>query len=262
MKRSMLVAERRQLLNAATPHSIFNVRSEDGRVERTFQVPETRRVAAPATVELETRDDAATPVIRGHAAVFDQRSYDLGGFYEVVARGAFRRALDAGAAECRCLFNHDPNMVLASVHNRTLDLREDPKGLHYYAQPIDTTYAADVRALIARGDVFQSSFAFTVERDRWELTEADEVVRTILEVRDLFDVSPVTYPAYPQTDASARSSAAPEGAEEELTPVEGVVASDDASDAAATEARKAELRELQLRSTRRWADLRSVARDQ
>lgn len=204
---TLLTAERRLLLNAAVPHSIFQVRTASGDT-RTFKVAERRHVTAPTTVELETRDDGTVPVIRGHAAVFDRESYDLGGFTEIVARGAFRRSLDdpARSGDCRCLFNHDPSMVLASTHNNTLDLREDPQGLHYYATPAETSYAEDVRALIRRGDVYQSSFGFTVLRDRWEEREDGTILRTILEIDQLYDVSPVTFPAYPQTDVSARDA--------------------------------------------------------
>lgn len=258
--KTVLAAERRQLLNASVPHSIYQVRTSAGET-RTFKIDERRSLVAPATVQIETRDgDEERPVIRGHAAVFDRRSFDLGGFYEVIARGAFRKALDEGrAADCRCLFNHDPNMVIASTHNNTLDLREDPQGLHYYADPADTSYGRDVRELIRRGDVYQSSFAFTVERDRWEEDDEGNILRTILEVRDLYDVSPVTYPAYGQTDVSGRAQ--PEGVSE-LVPsetVEGelVVRADDTApvdaDEADREAREARKRELLAGSARRLA---------
>lgn len=258
--KTVLVAERRQLLNAPVPHSVYQVRTLSGET-RTFKVEERRNITAPATVELEVRNgDTERPVIRGHAAVFDRRSFDLGGFTEVIARGAFRKALDEGrAADCRCLFNHDSNLVLASVHNNTLDLREDPQGLHYYADPADTSYGRDVRELIRRGDVYQSSFAFTIDRDRWEEDEDGEIVRTILEVRDLYDVSPVTYPAYGQTDVSGRTLP-----EEESTslvpsePAEGelVVRTDDTAPVDADlvadrEAREARKLELLAGSTRR-----------
>lgn len=148
----------------------------------------------------DTDHDAFT--IRGHAAVFDRLSEDLGGFREKIARGAFRKALDRGD-DVRLLFNHDANFVLARTKAGTLDLRENPRGLHVYADVAPTSYAADLRVLMGRRDVDQMSFGFTVARDEW--TERDgEVIRTIREIDRLFDVSVVTYPAYPQTDAAAR----------------------------------------------------------
>lgn len=238
-----LAVERRQIQNSG--NSVYRVETRDG--TRTFQLPDRRELRADTTIE--TRDnDEGSPVIRGHAAVFDSRSEDLGGFFENVARGAFRKALDRGG-EVKALFNHDPNIVLGNTRNNTLDMREDPKGLHYYATPPKTQAAEDVRELIRSGYVTQSSFAFTVERDRWEENEDGEVIRTILEVRDLFDVSPVTYPAYLSADTSAREleTVVPaEGEEERMASVEPDGEDD-------REAHKARLSELQSGAKRRLA---------
>ena len=57
--------------------------------------------------------------------------------------------------------------------------------------------------LIQRGDVTQMSFGFRTISDEFQMVDG-EVVRTLKAVR-LFDVSPVTFPAYPQTDVAARS---------------------------------------------------------
>ena len=222
--------EKRHLHDAATPASIFTLTGEDGE-QRTFQVPEVRTLVAPTVIEeraacpacgCDCPDGAAACPdcgaqlassagggafhFRGHAAVFDSASEDLGGFTEYVARGAFKRALDKHP-DVRALFNHDPNYVLGRTKSKTLDLREDPRGLHYYVTAPDVSYARDLRALMLRGDIDQSSFAFTVERDKW-VEQDGKVTRTIQEIRDLYDVSVVTVPAYPEADASARTSPA------------------------------------------------------
>ena len=57
---------------------------------------------------------------------------------------------------------------------------------------------------ISRGDISQSSFGFIVGEDEWEKTEEGNL-RTITKVERLYDVSPVTYPAYPETNAAVRS---------------------------------------------------------
>jgi hypothetical protein len=251
-----LTVERRTLHDAPTPHSVVTVRSPAGE-ERAFKVSERRELAAPTEISLEDRDGTDGPVIRGHAAVFDRESHDLGGFTEVLARGAFKRALDdpARSSETRALFNHDPNIVLGAVRNNTLDLREDPRGLHYYAIPPDTQQARDVRALIRDGYVGQSSFAFTVERDRWEERDDGTILRTILEIGSLYDVSPVTYPAYPQTDAMARDAAdetvVPTVADEERdAPTGAEMASSDATTNDPRESQALKHRELLERSGR------------
>lgn len=153
--------------------------------------------------DVELREDGDKIQFTGHAAVFTRLSEDLGGFRERIQPGAFKKVLDANA-DVRFLFNHDPNHVMARTKSGTMELREDPKGLRVYAELAPTTIAKDLRVLVKRGDVDGMSFAFSVDKDVW--AEEDGVLtRTIVSFRDLFDVGPVVYPAYPQTDASMRA---------------------------------------------------------
>jgi HK97 family phage prohead protease len=153
--------------------------------------------------ELRIDGNDRTPVITGHAAVFNQRSLDLGGFYEIIAPGAFANTIKT--ADVRALFNHDANFILGRTKSRTLELSEDEKGLSVRISPPDSIWANDLLESIKRGDIDQMSFGFSVSEagQKWQRS-GGEVLRTLLAV-ELFDVSPVTYPAYPQTDVSARS---------------------------------------------------------
>lgn len=168
-----------------------------------------RRVA-PVLTEVRSDGDGSWTLV-GHAAVFDSSSGDLGGFREVIQRGAFRKVLKSDTLDVRALFNHDQNQVLGRTTNGTLKLTEDPRGLRYEVNVADTTYGRDLRVLLERGDVTQSSFAFKVSRDgqAWTDTEGG-LVRTITEFSDLLDVSPVTYPAYEATSSMALTSTAEE----------------------------------------------------
>jgi HK97 family phage prohead protease len=139
--------------------------------------------------------------VRGHAAVFNRLSLDLGGFRERIAPDAFTAALDRNP-DVHALWDHDTKYVLARTKNKTLDLREDPQGLHFWAKVADTSYAKDLRLLMERGDVDQASFAFTVARDEWTTDDHENVTRTILEVGELYDVTITAQGAYPQTDAA------------------------------------------------------------
>lgn len=154
----------------------------------------------------EVRDDGSFD-FEGHAAVFDEMSDDLGfpglgSFHEQIKRGAFKPTLDD---DVRFLFNHDPNMVLARSTSGTLELSEDPKGLLAKANVAPTSYAQDIRVLLERRDISQMSFGFIVDEDEWVEDKDGNVTRTILKFEELFDVSVVTFPAYPQTDAQARA---------------------------------------------------------
>lgn len=162
------------------------------------------RIYAADTMRMERRDDKDSPVMVGHAAVFDQDT-DIGGyFHERVAPGAFARAIRED--DVRSLFNHDPNFILGRNRARptpTLRLREDGTGLYTETDLPDTSYGRDLEVSLERGDISQMSFAFRVKAEKWE-EQADKWLRTILEVL-LYDISPVTFPAYPTTDVGLRS---------------------------------------------------------
>lgn len=155
--------------------------------------------------EIEVSDNTGSPFIRGHAAVFDKLSENLGGFVEIVGRSAFNRTIQQ--ADVRALYNHDENMVLGRSSSGTLKLSIDGSGLYYEISPPDTTYARDLMTVMERGDVNQSSFAFFTNEDLWAMTEAEYPLRTLTDVT-LVDISPVTYPAYPDADSGLGRSAA------------------------------------------------------
>ncbi len=143
-------------------------------------------------------------IIEGHAAVFDSWSETLGGifpFKEIVRKGAFNESI--GKDDIRALFNHDPNYVLGRNRAGTLELVEDEIGLRVRITPPETSWAKDIQTSIKRGDITQMSIGFIVEEDKWS-TENGMDVREIRKVQ-LFDVSPVTFPAYTATDVGVRA---------------------------------------------------------
>jgi hypothetical protein len=161
-----------------------------------------RRLFVLDGMKVERRKDEK-PEIVGHAAVFNREASIGGWFIEVVAPGAFRRAI--AEDDVRSLFNHDPNLILGRNRAGTLKMSEDDTGLMTVTTPPDTTTARDLLISIERGDISQMSFGFRVRRQEWD--ETGEILkRKILEV-ELFDVSPVTFPAYTETDVSVRSAA-------------------------------------------------------
>jgi HK97 family phage prohead protease len=153
----------------------------------------------PFEVRVEKRDDGQTLIV-GHAAVFDQLSEDLGGFREQIQAGAFVDAI--ATDDVRALWNHNPDFILGRNRSNTLRLVEDVRGLAIEIIPPDTQTVRDlVLTPMERGDVSQMSFAFSVRPggQDWAKNDSGQLIRTLKKLR-LYDVSPVTYPAYPQTD--------------------------------------------------------------
>jgi len=153
--------------------------------------------------------------IRGYAAVYNSDSEWMGGFYEQIATGAFDEVMDN---DTRAYFNHDENLLLGRVSSGTLRLGSDERGLYYEVDLPNTSYANDLVELMKRGDVNQSSFAFLIDRDRWEERDG-KTYRIIEKVSRLLDVSPVAQPAYPDATSELmmrKDTPESEGAEVEV----------------------------------------------
>jgi len=140
--------------------------------------------------------------VEGYASVFNSMSEDLGGFREIILPGAFKNAL---GDDVRALYNHDSNYLLARTTSGTLELKEDEKGLYYRFEMPNTSYGNDLLELYRRGDLTQSSFGFTVDKDSWRMEEGQHI-RYIESVSSLFDVSAVVYPAYVSSSSGLRSA--------------------------------------------------------
>jgi HK97 family phage prohead protease len=159
-------------------------------------------------VELRADGDAGRRMA-GHAAVFnvDQPIGPASNPYwiERIAPGAFRQSIEQD--DVRALFNHDANIVLGRNRAGTLRMVEDEIGLAVEIIPPDTQAGRDLLVSIERGDITQMSFGFYSRRQMWEELADGSVRRTLQEV-ELFDVSPVTYPAFPATDIQVREARA------------------------------------------------------
>ena len=160
---------------------------------------------------LELRAAAGKSKIGGYALKYGTYSQNLGGYVESIKSGTFTKSL-ADAGDVLCRYQHDSDMLLGRTLSETLRLADDSTGLDYEADLPDTSYARDLAALAARGDVRHSSFAFRVMPggDEWGLTEMGFPLRTLLEAQ-LVDVAPVVTPAYLDTSTGLRSLAEQRG---------------------------------------------------
>ena len=153
--------------------------------------------------EFKTREDGDNPKIEGYFAVFNS-NYDIApGMSESVAPGAFD---DTISGDIRALVNHDTTLVLGRTTAHTLDLRQDEHGLwgEITVNPKDSD-AMNLYERVKRGDVNQCSFGFDITDEESSVSENGDVHWTIKGV-NLYEVSCCTFPAYEQTNISARSA--------------------------------------------------------
>jgi len=175
--------------------------------------------------EFHVRSENGQSVVDGHGAVFNKLSQNLGGFVERVLPGAFRKTI--AESDVRALFNHDSNLILArsasgTTTDGTLRLAEDATGLAYDFDVPDTSAGRDLVVSMGRGDISQSSFSWYDDDVEWSLSPEGFPLRTIIEVRRLADVSPVTYPAYLDADSGLARQAFRSLADDKHLPVEEV----------------------------------------
>lgn len=153
-------------------------------------------------LEIREAADGGPSRIVGRAVPYGELSLDLGGFREIIVAGAF----DIADKDIRSLWQHDSSMVLGRTSAGTMALTTDERGIYPDITPPDTQWARDAMVSLKRGDVSGFSFGFVVDEDNWVVT-GREIVRQVLHAQ-LLEVSPVTFPAYPQTSAQVRDRVA------------------------------------------------------
>ena len=153
--------------------------------------------------QFQTREEDGNLHISGYFAVFDG-VYEIGpGMTESVDRHAFDKTL---GGDIRALTNHDTTLVLGRTTAHTLELRVDEHGLwgDVTINPNDQD-AMNLYERVKRGDVDQCSFGFNIVSEETEFRDDGSIHWTITEV-ELHEVSVCTFPAYEDTNVSARQA--------------------------------------------------------
>lgn len=187
-------------------YAVCETQWDDRSMKNTNENAIETRVLPAEDVELRVeRDQDGNPTkITGYAARFNKDSVDFGGFIERIKPGAFTNTLKT--SDVRALVNHDPNLLLGRTKSETLSLVENKRGLKFSVDLPDNTAARDAAESIKRRDMDGCSFSFRIVGEEWhEGKDGEPDVRTLLEVDPLYDVGPVTYPAYPDTSVAVRS---------------------------------------------------------
>ncbi len=151
-------------------------------------------------------------IIEGHPILYDvatilysDDSYEL---REIILPGAATDALKAG--EEVLLWNHDSSQPMARRANGTLQASEDDLGVKIKADVSKTIWGRNGYEAIKNGAVDSMSFGFYLSKEdsEWkQITIGNKTIdiRTIKRFKRIVDYSPVTYPAYKDTDVAARS---------------------------------------------------------
>jgi uncharacterized protein len=157
------------------------------------------------TQKIEIREDEdGKRTLSGYAVKWEKKSHILGyfrKFREQFKKGAFADSL--GKDDQRFLWSHDTSKVLGRTKNNTLRLSEDDVGLRFELDLPDTTLGDDTFKSIKRGDVDGVSFGFRMESHEIEEPDDDLMLRTVTKAK-LLEVSAVAFPAYPDSQVSAR----------------------------------------------------------
>ncbi|WP_033715595.1 HK97 family phage prohead protease [Bacillus mycoides] len=159
------------------------------------------------TSGIEIREsENGTRTLYGYAVKWEMKSETMGywmRFKEQFKKGSFTESLTK--EDQRALWSHDTSKVLGRTKNGTLRLFEDEIGLRFELDLPETTLGNDAYTTIKRGDVDGVSFGFQMQKQEWDESDPDNITRTIVTAK-LMEISPVAFPAYPDSQVSARSN--------------------------------------------------------
>lgn len=162
-----------------------------------------QRISSIDDIELRIAD-GDKPKIVGYINKYGKWSNDLGGFTERVMAGAFDSVMNG---DVRALKNHEPSLLLGRTTNKTLRFKSDSVGLYFEIDPPNTTTGRDTVEEIRQGLITGCSFSFVVDKsgETWQYNDDGTAQRTITKIAQLWDVGPVSYPAYNDTEVAIRS---------------------------------------------------------
>jgi HK97 family phage prohead protease len=170
---------------------------------KELTMSEVREVTKLPPIELREEDDGKR-IITGYAVKWEMKSHPIGYFVrfkEQFKKGAFTESVTKD--DQRALWSHDTSKVLGWTKNGTLRLYENDIGLRFELELPNNTQGNDAYESIKRDDIDGVSFGIRMRKQEWDESDPDNVVRTVMQA-DLMEISPVGFPAYPDTQEAAR----------------------------------------------------------
>lgn len=174
-----------------------------------MKISEGRQYRDFNSINLEAKEDSENMIVEGYATIFNQ-PYELFSMdgYRVLEQIDGRAFTGCDMSDVIMQYNHE-GRVFARNSNNTLSTEVDDKGLHIRADLSGTELGRGLYTEIAGGYTDKMSFGFTVEEDDFTEKENEDgtvdVLRTVLRINKLYDVSAVSIPANNATSITARS---------------------------------------------------------
>jgi HK97 family phage prohead protease len=143
-------------------------------------------------------------MLTGIAHTFGRRAL-VGDKYVEFAAGSFDQAL--AKSDVRAFWNHDTRLLLGRQSANTVRLFASQEGLHYEIDLPDTSYVQDMKVLIDRGDLTDMSFGvFPGQVTKSRAIDGKQILLHT-SVSELFDISPVSLPAFQGTSVQLHGRA-------------------------------------------------------
>lgn len=158
--------------------------------------------------EVRAEETERGKTLTGQPIVYDERT-NLGWYDEIIDNGALA---ETDLRDVRFLVNHNTDMIpLARSRNNnansTMQMEViEGKGMSIRVD-LDTENNAEAKSLysaVERGDISGMSFMFITDGDSWEDIDTDHPTRHVRSIRQVLEVSAVTFPAYEATSIQAR----------------------------------------------------------
>lgn len=154
-------------------------------------------------------DEEHGTYLEGQPIVYNSRT-DLGLYDEIIAVGALK---NTNLKDVRFLVNHDFNMIpLARSRNNTknstmqMTVNDEGMSIRVNLDVEGNSKAKELYSAVKRGDISGMSFAFYIDKEEWEDLKTEHPTRRIKSISEIFEVSAVTFPAYEDTNISARQN--------------------------------------------------------
>lgn len=160
--------------------------------------------------------DTENRTIRGYGVVFNSDSLPLTvydsthGHVRVVEQITRESMRDADMSDVMGAYNHNFEKILGRTTSGTMTIDVDDAGVRYTIRAGKQSYATDLLESLRRGDVVGSSFTFTYDFDEgYEFEDRDDgtLVAVPKKITKIYEMGPVTNPAYPETSAENRTDA-------------------------------------------------------